>query len=93
MTYTTAEYLDLLRTQSPFRLLGDARMEKVLAELGAVIDRHGGKLHAAPPHLAMPGVARLDAPGGGSGRRGQRTLGGPFRRHLTQLREHRLAGR
>ncbi len=47
--YTTADYLDLLRTQSPYRLLGEIRMERVLSELGAVIEDHGGRFEL--PHL------------------------------------------
>ena len=49
VAYTTSEYLDLLRTQSPFRLLGEVRMEEVLAALGTVLDRHGGRFEL--PHL------------------------------------------
>jgi SAM-dependent methyltransferase len=43
--YSTAEYLDVLRTYSGHRGLGDETMESLLACIGALIDRdHGGSI-------------------------------------------------
>lgn len=45
LTYTAAEYLDLLRTYSDHRALGPARREALLAEIGRLIEeRHGGRI-------------------------------------------------
>ncbi len=55
-TYTPSSYLDLLRTQSPYRLLGAERMERLLSEIGTVIERHGGKFEL--PHVTWLCLAR-----------------------------------
>lgn len=59
-TYTTVEYLRLLRTHSAHRMLEPRRREQLLQALGSVIERRGGgirvtyacRLYAAP--LAPP---------------------------------------
>jgi SAM-dependent methyltransferase len=42
--YTTASWLDLLRTHSNHRLLADDHRERLLAAVGEVVDAHGGTL-------------------------------------------------
>lgn len=42
-TYTTAEWLDLLRTHSNHRLLPPERLDPLLRAVGDVIDAHGGR--------------------------------------------------
>ncbi len=44
VTYTTAEYLDLMRTQSDHRMMDEARHDRLLAGLQHVIDEHGGNI-------------------------------------------------
>ncbi len=41
-TYTTATWLDLLRTHSNHRLLDEPHRERLLAAIGEAIDAHGG---------------------------------------------------
>lgn len=41
-TYSTAEWLDLLRTHSNHRMLAPDRRERLLAVIGDAIDAHGG---------------------------------------------------
>ncbi len=55
-TYTRGGYLDLLRTQSAYRLLGAERMERLLAEIGALIQSHGGAFEL--PHVTWLCLAR-----------------------------------
>lgn len=61
-TYTRAAYLDLLRTQSPYRLLGAERMESLLAEIGELIERCGGEFTL--PHVTWLCSARRKTPPG-----------------------------
>lgn len=42
--YRTAEYLNLMRTQSDHRLLPEKQRETLLAELGNIIESHGGSI-------------------------------------------------
>lgn len=44
--YTTAEWLDLLQTHSNHRLMSPDQLDRVLTEVGAVIDDHGGAFEA-----------------------------------------------
>jgi SAM-dependent methyltransferase len=44
--YTTAEWLDLLQTHSNHRLMTPDQLTRVLGEVGAVIDAHGGVYEA-----------------------------------------------
>lgn len=50
--YTTSAYLRLIQTHSTHILLGDENRRALCAEVGAVIDRHGGS-------LTLPLVAQL----------------------------------
>lgn len=45
-TYTTAEWLDLLQTHSNHMVLDPDRRADLLAEVGAVVDAHGGRYTA-----------------------------------------------
>jgi SAM-dependent methyltransferase len=62
-SYTTREWLDLLRTQSDHRMLPADRRESLIAAVGSVIDAHGGvyrhpyvcRLWAAPATRAASG--------------------------------------
>lgn len=57
--YTTAEWLDLLRTHSDHRLLEPTHLDRLLAAVGEAIDDHGGvylhryvaRLYAVQRHL------------------------------------------
>lgn len=42
--YKTADYLNLMRTQSDHRLLPERQRETLLAELGKIIESHGGSI-------------------------------------------------
>lgn len=42
--YKTADYLNLMRTQSDHRLLPERQRETLLAELGKIIENHGGSI-------------------------------------------------
>ena len=42
--YTTASYLQVLRTHSDHIVLGDIRLQELVDALGEVLDRHGGTL-------------------------------------------------
>lgn len=46
-TYTTAEYLDLLGTQSANLVLEEAQRERLLTDIAGVIDAHGGGFELA----------------------------------------------
>ena len=56
-TYSSTEYTRLLGTHSDHRLLAEDLRERLLAELAAVIDRHGGELsltYVTRLYLARP---------------------------------------
>ena len=55
-SYTTAGWLDLMRTHSRNMLLEPDARERLLAEIGAAIDAHGGAFEYA--YLAQLGAAR-----------------------------------
>jgi SAM-dependent methyltransferase len=64
--YKTADYLNLMRTQSDHRLLPEGQRETLLAELGKIIDAHGGSMAIryeahlfVSPVLAGSGPKRL----------------------------------
>ncbi len=42
--YQTADYLNLMRTQSDHRLLPERQREALLAEIGRIIESHGGSI-------------------------------------------------
>jgi len=42
MDFSSAEWIDLLRTSSDHRMLPDVRSEKLLAAVRAAVDAHGG---------------------------------------------------
>jgi SAM-dependent methyltransferase len=56
--YTAREYLDLLRTHSDHRLLGESERESLLAAIGQAIDRCGGSTEVQyEAHLYLARVA------------------------------------
>ena len=54
--YTTAEYLALLGTHSACLILDPPNRERLLADIGAAIDRHGGSFRM--PYVTVLGLAR-----------------------------------
>lgn len=56
--YSTAAYLDLLRTYSGHRWLGDDGRERLLACIAAKIDAAGGTIHKAHQHEIVIGRKR-----------------------------------
>jgi SAM-dependent methyltransferase len=63
-TYTTASWLDLLRTHSNHRLLDDDQLERLLAAAGEAIDAHGGAFEHR--YLTQLWAARRSLAGGGT---------------------------
>ena len=55
--YTSARYVDLLATHSDHIVLADADRERLFAEVGAVLDGHGGGIDL--PWVTVLGLARL----------------------------------
>lgn len=52
-TYTTAEYLDLVRTMGPIALLGDDQVSTLLDDVGRAIDAIGGRFTTHYDTLAV----------------------------------------
>lgn len=63
-TYTTAEYLRLLRTHSAHRMLAPRRREQLLQALGSVIERRGGRIRVT--YACRLYAAPLAPSGGGA---------------------------
>jgi trans-aconitate methyltransferase len=57
-TYTTTQWLDLMRSTSEHRMLNEAHREHLLAGVGAVIDRDGGAFDH--PYCTTLWLARSD---------------------------------